>query len=294
LHYKVNDLLNSVVKFYGITQDPKTKNYMMVMNFVENGSLRRFLDVNYRKLNWYDKLNCLWIIAYGLNLIHRNNLIHRDFHIGNILYENCKRIFITDMGLCKPADYNVSEKAQNTIYGNMPYMAPEILRGESYTQAADVYSFGIIMYEVISGLPPYYDIDHDETLLVRICRGLRPRFSIKVPKLIVCLIKRCLDANPSNRPTANEIYKILREWHDKRSDNQTIELQRQIEEADEVNKNPSNSIPLTSLRLSYKTHSNAIYTSRSVNYDNLPEPKNSDDYYEQNDNIISMEFSGIY
>ncbi|PKC54962.1 hypothetical protein RhiirA1_476392, partial [Rhizophagus irregularis] len=76
LHYKVNDLLNSVIKFYGITQDPKTKNYIMVMNFAENGSLRKFLDESYRKLNWYDKINCLWIIAYGLNLFHKNGLIH--------------------------------------------------------------------------------------------------------------------------------------------------------------------------------------------------------------------------
>jgi serine/threonine protein kinase len=283
--------LNSVVKFYGITQDPDTKNYIIVMNFVENGSLRKFLDESYRKLNWYDKLNCLWIIAYGLNLIHRNELIHRDFHIGNILYEGCKRVYITDMGLCKPADYNASENAK--IYGNLPYMAPEILRGQSYTKAADVYSFGIIMYEVISGLPPYHDVGHDNLLTIKICQGLRPRFNIKVPKLIVHLIKRCLDANQLNRPTANEIYKILREWHDKQSDNLTTELQRQIVEADEINKNSSNNIPFTSLELSYKTHLEASYTSRPVNYGNLPESINSDDYYEQYDNIISEKFSGI-
>ncbi|GET02629.1 kinase-like domain-containing protein [Rhizophagus clarus] len=290
LHYKVNDLLNSFIKFYGITQDPITKNYIMVMNFAENGSLRKFLDFNYSKLNWFDRINCLWIIAYGLNLLHRNELIHRDFHIGNILYESCKRIYITDMGLCKPADYNALENAKSTIYGNLPYIAPEILRGQSYTEAADVYSFGIIMYEVISGLPPYCDIGHDETLAIKICKGLRPRFNIKVPILVVHLIKRCLDADSSNRPTANEIYKILREWYDKLSDKQTTELQKQIEEADEINKNSSNSsIHLTSL--SYKTHSGASYTSRLLNYNNLPEPINSDDYYEQNDNIISMKFS---
>ncbi|CAB4435068.1 unnamed protein product [Rhizophagus irregularis] len=292
LHYKVNDLLNSVIKFYGITQDPKTKNYIMVMNFAENGSLRKFLDESYRKLNWYDKINCLWIIAYGLNLFHKNELIHRDFHIGNILYKSQTRIYISDMGLCRPANYNTSEISKNSIYGNLPYMAPEILQRQNYTKAADIYSFGIIMYEVISGLPPYYNIGHDGNLAIRICQGLRPRFNIKVPQLIVHLIKRCLDANPLNRPTANEIYKILREWYDKRSDSQTIELQRQIEESEKANNNLSiSNIPSTSLGLSYKIHSGATYSSRLLNYNNLPEPKNSDDYYEQNDNIISMEFS---
>ncbi|POG74970.1 hypothetical protein GLOIN_2v1571538 [Rhizophagus irregularis DAOM 181602=DAOM 197198] len=145
------------------------------------------------------------------------------------------------------------------------------------------------MYEVISGLPPYHDMNHNN-LAIRICKGLRPRFNIKVPQLIVHLIKRCLDANPLNRPTANEIYKIIREWHDKRSDYQITELQKQIEESEGTNKNLS--IKSTSLGLSCNTRSEAIYTSGLLNCNsNLPEPKNSDDYYEQNDDIVSMEFT---
>ncbi|UZO01366.1 uncharacterized protein OCT59_012467 [Rhizophagus irregularis] len=67
----------------------------------------------------------------------------------------------------------------------------------------------------------------------------------------------------------------------------------QIKEAEEINNNSSNSsITSANSFLSYNTHSEAIYTSRLLNYNNLPEPKNSDDYYEQNDNIISREFSG--
>src|SRR5205823_9840987 len=104
---------------------------------------------------------------------------------------------------CKPANYNTSEntKKSNT-YGVLPYIAPEILRGQIYTKASDIYSFSIIMYEVISGLPPYHDVSHDKILAIKICQGFRPKFNIKVPKLIVHLIKRCLDANPLNRPTA--------------------------------------------------------------------------------------------
>jgi serine/threonine protein kinase len=82
------------------------------------------------------------------------------------------------------------------------------LRGQNYTKASDIYSFGIIMYEVISGLPPYYDIRYDDNLAIKICQGLRPRFNINVPQLFVRLIKKCLDANPLNRPTANEIHGV--------------------------------------------------------------------------------------
>jgi hypothetical protein len=71
-------------------------------------------------------------------------------------------------------------------------------------------------------------------------------------------------------------------------------LQEQIKEADEINKSLSiSNIPSTSLGLSYETHSEAIYTSRLLDFDNLPEPKNSDDYYERYDNITTMEYSSI-
>ena len=67
-------------------------------------------------------------------------------------------------------------------------------------------------YEILSGLPPYQEFTEDENLAIKICQGLRPRFNIKVPQLIVYLIKRCLDANPLNRLAISEIYGVLHEW----------------------------------------------------------------------------------
>jgi hypothetical protein len=137
------------------------------------------------------------------------------------------------------------------------------------------------MYELMTGLPPYHDISHDENLVMKICKGLRPRFTIKIPQLIVNLIKNYLDANSLNRPTAEKINSIMYQW-DRILKNQEFhtELYKQIKEADEFNNNnlPSNSIPsTTNLGLPYKTHSGAIYTSRSFNFSNLPVPKNSYD-----------------
>jgi serine/threonine protein kinase len=279
-----------IVGFYGITQDPETKNYIMVLDYAEDGSLRNYLDKEYNEFNWNEKFDYLRYITIGLECIHEKELIHRDLHIGNILkFKN--KTAITDMGLCKPANYNALE---NNIYGVLPYIAPEILRGQNYTKAADIYSFGMIMYEVISGLPPYSDLGHNNDLAIKICQGLRPRFNIKVPQLIIHLIKRCLDANPLERPIAKEISNILRRWQFISNDKQTVELQAQIKEADEINNNSLNSImPSSDLGMSYNTHSEAIFTSRLLDFNNLPKPKNSDDYYEQNDNIISKEYSGI-
>ncbi|UZO01398.1 uncharacterized protein OCT59_012499 [Rhizophagus irregularis] len=130
------------------------------------------------------------------------------------------------------------------------------------------------------------EITSHHKVTIKICQGLRPRFNIKVPQFIVDLVKSCLDANPLNRPTAKEIYEIFNPW------SLSTELRKQISKTVEINNNSSNNkIPSTNLGLSYKTHSETFYASRLLNFDNLPEPKNSDDYYERNDNIIGMEIS---
>ena len=242
-YHKLHKSDNShIVRLYGITQDPETKNYMMVLRYASNGSLRNYLNLN--TLSWDDKLFSLRNIARGLDTIHNNELTHRDLHIGNILTYANQVSVITDMGLCKPADYNALENSKK-IYGVLPYVAPEILRGQNYTKAADIYSFGIIMYEVFSGLPPYHDVSHDNYLAIKICQGLRPTFNIKVPQLIVDLIKRCLDANPLNRPIANEIFDILESWRDYLYNDSQTEIVEQIKEVDKINNAGQNYIQMT-------------------------------------------------
>ncbi|GBC40214.2 kinase-like domain-containing protein [Rhizophagus irregularis DAOM 181602=DAOM 197198] len=250
LHHKIvdNNFFSFIVRIYGITQDPISKNFMMVLDYADYGSLRNYLDKNYNKLSWYIKLNDLYFVAFGIEKIHIKELVHRDLHIGNVIRFPFHSS-ITDMGLCKPADFDESQSIKNSIYGVLPYIAPEVLRGQNYTKAADIYSFGIII---------------------------------------------CLDANPLNRPNAEEIRRILDKWVNQPES----DLENQIKEAEEFNYNfstgliPSNCrIPPTNLGLSYKTHSEAIYTSRLLSFNNLPEPINSDDYYKQHDNIISEEFS---
>jgi serine/threonine protein kinase len=67
----------------------------------------------------------------------------------------------------------------------MSYVAPEALRNKGYTQTSDVYYFGIVTYEILSGSLPYCDLSHDEFLTVKICEGLRrPQFQIKIPSTI--------------------------------------------------------------------------------------------------------------
>ncbi|RIA98045.1 hypothetical protein C1645_813267 [Glomus cerebriforme] len=74
-----------------------------------------------------------------------------------------------------------------------------------------------------------------------------------------------------------------------RNEKKETEIKKQVKEADEINNKLQTNVPST--KLSYETHSRAIYTSRLLNFNNLPEPKNSDDYYKYYDNIISTEYS---
>ena len=89
---------------YGVTQEPNTQNYALVLQFMENGSLRSYLNQNFNSITWYQKLNMMKHISVGISYIHRNQSIHKDLHLGNILQENQYVAHISDFGFCKPAD----------------------------------------------------------------------------------------------------------------------------------------------------------------------------------------------
>src|SRR6185436_7312163 len=128
---------------------------------------------------------------------------------GNILNYSSHLCHITDLGLCKPAN----DQDEKKIHGVLPYVAPEVLRGKTYTQAADIYSFGILACEILSELQPYHNLPHDEFLALKICQGLRPKFNnVKIPLLLENLIDQCLDADPLKRPTADELFNNLNNW----------------------------------------------------------------------------------
>jgi serine/threonine protein kinase len=261
---------------------------MMVMLYAENGSLRQHLNNSFNSMKWKEKLEILWRIVLGLADVHNKGLIHHDFHCGNVLYGNKFCTFIADLGLCQPA--NVKPSQDKKIYGVLPYVAPEVLRGKEYTQESDIYGFGIIAYEICTGLPPYYDIAHDKFLAISICQGLRPKSNYKIPQLISDIIKQCWDAVPSKRPKANELYNLLDslcdeldvESDDELDDNKS-EINRQVKEAEKINEKLKSSSSLyIGTTLSYTTNPQSVYTSRLLDFKNLPEPKNATDNKDDN------------
>ncbi|RHZ55098.1 hypothetical protein Glove_420g111 [Diversispora epigaea] len=274
VHLRANSNSIASTTLFGLTKDPVTQEYMMVLQYYKGGSLRNYLNNNFNIIDWDVKLSYLSKLANELSEIHALNIVHRDFHPGNILKHssNSNSICISDFGLSKLITENIKNSKMNTISGVLPYIAPEVLGGGEYTKAADVYSFAFVAYEMITGLPPYHDVSHDKELAFNICNGFRPKIPFHTPKLITQIIMRCWDARTTHRPTFQELKKELDKYYaeyDKYRNNNT-EITIQINKAKEFSKNPTTTI----IPMNYKTHPQAFYTSRLLNFSNLPKPKN--------------------
>ena len=193
-----------MLKLYGITKDPVTKEFIIVVQFADKGNLRSILSTNFSSILWKDKISYLHGLTVDLETLHKLGYCHKDLHSGNILI-NGLTTYLSDFGLSRPADEQKSDK----VYGVLPYVAPEVLNGEQYTKASDVYSFGVVMTELSSGKPPFYDKKHDWVLSLAICNGLRPEFGKGTPEFYKKLAYRCMNANPDQRPMANELFDIF-------------------------------------------------------------------------------------
>jgi hypothetical protein len=178
----------------------------------------------------------------------------------------------SDFGMCKPIGHY--KLTSNQVFGVLPYVAPEVLAGRKYTQDADVYSFAIIMYEVLTGLPPHHNVPHDSLLAMDIHKGRRPECNIEeVPPLILEYMKRCWDQKTSNRPTAQDIFYNISQWLEKCKDKEST-LCKQIKNIEESKNESSAEAEKKSGSLRYETNSLAVYNSRLLDFPALRNSEN--------------------
>src|SRR5260364_49004 len=137
------------------------------MEYASKGSLRKNLRT-IAQMDWKDKINLLQCIASDLQIIHSHDLIHCDLHSGNILLNSLKSAYIADLGLSITA--NIASKSNSDgIYGILPYIAPEVLNKHPYTKESDIYSFSIIMWEILYGKPVPYEPKSDIEFQLQVC-----------------------------------------------------------------------------------------------------------------------------
>ncbi|RHZ37604.1 protein kinase domain-containing protein [endosymbiont GvMRE of Glomus versiforme] len=212
-----------IVECYGISREPKTNNYIIVMDY-RGEDMWTYLEKN-KHLNFKERLFIFTSIISGLNSISdREEMIHKDLHPGNILieeYEGKPYGYITDFGLSQL----IKEKGNKKVYdGAWRYMAPEILKFSLkkflnqeilYSPASDIYSLGMIAYKLFSGLEPYQDaVSYSKKRLKKIIeKKHRPNLEdMKTPQLFKDLIKKCWGDNPEFRPTSSDLVKIISQW----------------------------------------------------------------------------------
>ncbi|CAB4415340.1 unnamed protein product [Rhizophagus irregularis] len=257
-----------IINLYGFTKSSDTLNYMVVMDYANKGNLRGNL-AKVTKYNWKQKLNMLYKIISGLYEIHKQDLIHCDLHDGNILNHSNKKdeeeeenevdnnlVFVSDLGLCQPVK---SSFKKGEIYGIIPFMAPEVLRGKAYTSASDIYSFSMIMWEFTSGVPPFNDRKHDLQLSLSICKGERPKIIENIPKCYIELMKKCWNEDPLKRPSVSEVKYIIGNWIFQ-------PISNEINEELENNKMEFINAQIGHSNLTTESHSQACYTSRLLNF----------------------------
>ncbi|RHZ78832.1 hypothetical protein Glove_155g70 [Diversispora epigaea] len=206
-----------IAEYYGISKNPFTRNYIIVME-LSNDDLHNFLSKNFWDLGWETKIDIVFSIARGLEILHSENLVHCDLHSKNILHlTELGLLSFIGLDLCKLENdliLNANDK-NNKIYGLIPYIPPEVLRGNEFTKKGDVYSFGGIMYEIVTAQRPFADKAHDTYLMIDICNGVRPKvpdFMLNwIPEWYLNLMYRCWSDDPSERPTAAELGGLFRE-----------------------------------------------------------------------------------
>ncbi|EXX66395.1 Pkh1p [Rhizophagus irregularis DAOM 197198w] len=304
IHFYLSEEKEEGLGIYGLTKDPETKDFMMIIEFADRGNLRNILLNNFNNIMWKDKIYLLYHSLIDLRDLHKLGYLHKDFHSGNILQNKRDDYsidsYISDFGLSGPAN---EQKSDGKVYGVMPYIAPEVLDGESYTSSSDIYSFGVVMAELSSGKPPFYNKKHNLNLALAICNGLRPEFGKGTPEFYKKLAYKCMNANSNERLTAEELFDIIEFWYDsiKGKNDKKEEFGYKGKEIKAAFDEADKEIP--NISILYERNSDAVYTSRAFNFTNLlTKPVNSSiitSYInEENDEVhdpqlVDLEISNI-
>lgn len=126
----------------------------IVMEFFGKGDLKQRID---HGMAPGDALACLQDIALGLRAIHRANIVHRDLKPANIMFRSDNSLALADFGVAKRLDTDLSLTATGSIVGTLAYMSPEQAAGDRADPRFDIYSAGVVFYEMLMGQRPYLE-----------------------------------------------------------------------------------------------------------------------------------------
>ncbi|KAG6739908.1 hypothetical protein POTOM_057526 [Populus tomentosa] len=203
----------NVVAFYGVVHDGLGGSVATVTEFMVNGSLRNALQKNERNLDKRKRLLIAMDVAFGMGYLHGKNVVHFDLKSDNLLVN----LRDPHRPICKVGDLGLSKvKCQTLISGGvrgtLPWMAPELLNGSSslVSEKVDVFSFGIVLWELLTGEEPYSDLHYGAIIGGIVSNTLRPPVPETCDPEWRSLMERCWSSEPSDRPNFTEIANDLR------------------------------------------------------------------------------------
>ncbi|EFH28673.1 serine/threonine-protein kinase pkaA, partial [Streptomyces sviceus ATCC 29083] len=181
----------------------------LVMDLVEGPDLHRYLREN----GPFSPVGAALItaqIADALAASHADGVVHRDLKPANVLlrqYGGQMHPLLTDFGIARLADSPGLTRTQEFV-GTPAYVAPESAEGRPQTSAVDIYGAGILLYELVTGRPPFAGGSALEVLHQHL--SAEPRRPSTVPDPLWTVIERCLSKNPERRPSAENLARGLR------------------------------------------------------------------------------------
>ncbi|XP_017243502.1 serine/threonine-protein kinase STY46-like [Daucus carota subsp. sativus] len=194
----------NVVQFIGAcTRSPSL---CIVTEFMSGGSVYDFLH----KQKGFFKLPAILKVAIdvskGMNYLHQNNIVHRDLKAANLLMDEHEVVKVADFGVARVQTQSGVMTAETGTYR---WMAPEVIEHRPYDHKADIFSFGIVLWELLTGKVPYENLTPLQAAVGVVQKGMRPIIPQQTHPLIVELLEKCWQQDPFLRPEFSEIIDIL-------------------------------------------------------------------------------------
>lgn len=203
----------NVVAFYGVVKDGPGGTLATLTEFMVNGSLRHVLQRKDKSPDLRKRLIIAMDAAFGMEYLHSKNIVHFDLKCDNLLVN----LRDPSRPICKVGDFGLSKIKRNTLVsggvrGTLPWMAPELLNGSSskVSEKVDVFSFGIVMWEILTGEEPYANMHYGAIIGGIVNNTLRPPVPANCDPEWKRLMEQCWSPDPAQRPAFTEIAGRLR------------------------------------------------------------------------------------
>ncbi|KAG0479566.1 hypothetical protein HPP92_010424 [Vanilla planifolia] len=195
----------NVVRFIGACKKPMV--WCILTEYAKGGSVRQFLS---RRQNRSAPLNIAvrqaLDVARGMAYMHGLGFIHRDLKSDNLLICGDRSIKIADFGVAR---IEVQPEGMTPETGTYRWMAPEMIQHRPYTQKVDVYSFGIVLWELVTGMVPFHNMTAVQAAFAVVNKAARPIIPIDCPASLAAIMTKCWDANPVVRPSFDNVVRML-------------------------------------------------------------------------------------